>query len=158
MGTSNPWSTRWSRLQETDLANKPATVQVQKIIKFFKDTMPASQALMRYVEWDKQGEEILRRAALTESELFVPLLMALWAERSDAGYKELKLAFPQSCSGEELKSYITVLGVRARLPGDITHPKCTALCDIIRGGPLAALNTPMLPIVNNAERAQQSTM
>ena len=25
-----------------DLANKPATVQVQKIINFFKDTMPAS--------------------------------------------------------------------------------------------------------------------
>ena len=61
--------------------------------------MPALRWLMQYVEWDKQGEEILRRAALTESERFVPLLMALSAEGSDVGYKELKLAFPQSCSG-----------------------------------------------------------
>jgi hypothetical protein len=122
-----------------DLSAKPLAVQASTVARFVGATQPPRQ-LRRYMEYYLQEQEITRRAQ-SESGRFIPLLITARDAGGDGGYKELKLAIPHACGGAEFVEFVKLLGVRAKLHGELTSTTCTALCDMLRGEVLHELNT-----------------
>ena len=137
-----------------DLALKPLAVQAMEVCEFILKTQPPTPELALYLPYDKQQSIIATRAHPTASARFVPLLIAALDSGRDAGHPELQSCFPTACKGAEMVRFISLLSMRAGFGEDITDTICAALCDILRNGALADLDTPRFRTASNADRCR----
>ena len=124
------------------LDQKGLAYQAAKIVSWYRKTQPEQAELRRYLEWDHQQAEIIRRGQVDESARFIPLLDAAWNRQEDAGFPQLKRIIKDACTGAEASRLIAVLATHAKMDPRITGATCTALCNMTRGHVLTVLDSP----------------